>query len=99
VEISAGGAVWLYGTVTSQDDVTVSAWGDIEVSGTIAVSDEIRLSSWDDIALLPGSLLTGRSGKKAQRITLIARDQVTLQGTINAEKLVVIPRARSCMFS
>jgi hypothetical protein len=98
VAINAGGAVRIHGTVTSPDDVIVSAGGDIAVSGTIRASDEIRLSSWDDIALLPGSLLTGLSGKKAQRVTLIARDQVTLQGTINAEKLVVIPRARSCMF-
>jgi hypothetical protein len=84
--------------VASVDDVTVSAWGDIEVSGTIAAGDEIRLSSWDDIDLLAGSLLTGISGKKAQRVTLIARDQVSMQGTVSAEKLVVIPKARGCMF-
>jgi len=98
VVINAGGAVRIHGTVTSRDDVTVFAWGDIEVSGTIAASDEIRLSSWDDIELLPGSLLTGLSGKKAQRVTLLARDHVTLQGAINAEKLLVIPRARCSMF-
>jgi hypothetical protein len=99
VVINSGGAIKLQGTLTSIDDVIISAWGDIEVSGTIAAGDEIRLSSWDDIALLPGSLLTGLSGKKAQRVTLIARDQVTLQGTINAEKVVVIPRARGSIFS
>jgi hypothetical protein len=97
VEINAGGAFRLYGTVTSQDDVNVFAWGDIEVIGTIAAGDEIRLSSWDDIDLLPGSLLTGISGKKAQRVSLFARDQVILQGAINAEKLVVIPKARCSM--
>jgi hypothetical protein len=96
--INAGGAVRIHGTLTSRDDVTVSAGGDIVVSGTIAGADEIRLSSWDDIELLPGSLLTGLSGKKAQRVTLIACDQVTLQGAINAEKLVVVPRARCSMF-
>jgi hypothetical protein len=40
------------------------------------------------------ALLTGILGKKVRRVNLFARDQVTLQGTINAEKLVVIPRAR-----
>jgi len=98
VAINAGGAVRIHGTVTSMDDVTIAAWGDIDVSGTIAAYDEIRLTSWDDIELLPGSLLTGLLGKKAQRVSLIARDQVTLQGTINAQKLIVIPRARWCMF-
>jgi hypothetical protein len=98
VVINAGGAVRIHGTVTSMDEVTVSAGGDIVVSGTIAGADEIRLSSWDDIDLLPGSLLTGLSGKKAQRVTLIARDQVTLQGSIKAEKLLVIPKARWTLF-
>jgi hypothetical protein len=92
VVINSGGAIRLYGAVTSVDDVIISAWGDIEVSGTIAAGDEIRLSSWDDIELLPGSLLTGVLGKKAQRVSLSARDHVSLQGTINAEKLVVIPK-------
>jgi len=92
--INSGGAVRLYGTLTSPDDVIISAWGDIEVSGTIEVGDEIRLSSWDDIELLPGSLLTGILGKKAQRVSLFARDHVILQGSINTEKLVVIPKAR-----
>jgi hypothetical protein len=97
VVINAGGAIRLHGAVTSPDDVTFSAWGDIEVSATIAAGDEIRLTSWDDLSLLPGSLLTGLSGKKAQRVTLLARDQVTLQGAINAEKLIVIPKARCSM--
>ena len=92
VVINSGGAVRLHGAVTSQDDVIISAWGDIEVSGTIAAGDEIRLSTFDDLTLLPGSLLTGTSGKKAQRVSLSARDHVSLQGTINAEKLVVIPK-------
>ena len=43
--------------------------------------------------LLSGSLLTGILGKKAQRVYLFACDLVTLQGTINAEKLVVFPKA------
>jgi hypothetical protein len=98
VEINAGGAVRINGTVTATADVTVSAWGDIEASGTIAAGDEIRLSSWDDLSLLPGSLLSGLSGKRAQRVTLLARDQISLLGTIHAERLVVIPRARSGMF-
>jgi hypothetical protein len=97
VVISSGGAIRLHGAVTAQDDVTLSAWGDISVSGTIAAGDEIRLTSWDDLSLLPGSLLTGLSGKKAQRVSLFARDQVTLQGAINAEKLIVIPKARCSM--
>ena len=88
--INAGGAIRLHGTVTSVEDVILYAWGDIEVSGTIAAWDEIRLSTLDDLTLLPGSLLTGILGKKAQRISLFARDQVTLLGIINAEKLVVI---------
>ena len=93
VVINAGGALKLHAAVTSPGYVTISAWGDIEVSGTIEAGDEIRLSSWDDIELLPGSLLTGIFGKKAQRVYLLAHDRVTLQGTINAEKLVVIPKA------
>jgi hypothetical protein len=99
VVINSGGAVRLHGTVTSVDDVIISAWGYIEVSGTIAAGDEIRLSTFDDLTLLPGSLLTGVLGKKAQRVSLFARDQVTLQGAINAEKLVVIPKARCSMLS
>jgi hypothetical protein len=63
------------------------------VSGTIEAGDEIRLSTFDDLTLLPGSLLTGSMGKKARLVFLFARDHVTLQGTINAEKLVVIPKA------
>jgi len=98
VVINAGGALRLYGAVTSQDDVIVFAWGDIEVSGTIAAADEIQLSTFDDLTLLPGSLLTGLLGKKARRVYLFARDHVTLQGTINAEKLVVIPKARCSNF-
>jgi hypothetical protein len=98
VVINAGGCVRLHGTVTSTGDVAISSCGDIEVRGTIAAWKEIRISTFDDLTLLPGSLLTGLSGKKAQRVSLIARDQVAMQGAIHAEKLVVIAKAHRCTF-
>jgi Ca2+-binding EF-hand superfamily protein len=97
VVINAGGALHLHGVLTSPDDVFVFAWGDIDVSGTIAAGDEVRVSTFGDLTLLPGSLLTGLSGNKARRVTLFAHDQVNLQGTISAEELVVIPKARCCL--
>ncbi len=79
------------GKIRAGDDVIVFAWGDNVISGSVEVGDEIRLSALDDLTLLPGSLLTGILGKPAERVSLFAYDQITMQGTIYAEKLIVRP--------
>ena len=89
VEISSCSDVRIAGDVSAGDDVNVYAHADIEVASTIEAVDRIYLSAKDSLMLLSESWLGGINGEKARMVFLRAGDTVTLDGSINGEKIVV----------
>jgi uncharacterized protein (DUF2345 family) len=88
VDVYSCSAVHIAGNVSAKDDVKVYARSDIEIASTIEAVDRIYLKARENLTLLPGSLLTGMNGEKARIVYLRAGDNMTLDGAINAEKVI-----------
>ena len=89
IDIYSRADLRITGTIRAQDDVTVYSRDNIDVSGRIEAFDRIRLTARDDLNLHSLASLTGLDGGKARFVYLSAGKEMTLDGFINAERLVV----------
>ena len=89
VAISGRSDLQVLGDISATDDVCIYSWADLEVAGRIAAKDRIHLTAKDDLTLWPESSLAGLDGEEARLVWLWAGDDITMDGHINAEKLIV----------
>jgi hypothetical protein len=81
--------IFIFGSIRAWDDVTAFSCRDITLAGSIKASDRIKLSACDDLVLSAGSVITGLNGEEARWVRLWARDEMILEGTINAKKISI----------
>ena len=90
IELFSKKLLTIYGSVVSTgDDVEIYSYFDIVVAGAIEAADRIEIVSKDNLTLLRSSSLTGLNGGVARLVYLRACDEITTNGEILAEKVII----------